>query len=61
MPDQAAIELVHFEAADGGTVIHGMTTHPSVEARDQHMANGMEEGMLDTFRRLTDVVAKLVG
>jgi uncharacterized protein YndB with AHSA1/START domain len=61
MPDQAAIELVYFEAADGGTVIHGTTTHPSVEARDQHLTNGMEEGMRDTFRRLTELVAALVG
>jgi uncharacterized protein YndB with AHSA1/START domain len=59
MPDQAAIESVHFEAVDGGTMVHGFTTHPSVQARDQHVANGMEDGMRDTFRLLADLVASL--
>jgi uncharacterized protein YndB with AHSA1/START domain len=59
MPDEPAVESVHFEPVDGGTVVHGTATHPSIEARDQHIANGMEEGMADTYRRMIELVATL--
>ena len=31
--------------------------HNSVEARDMHVASGMEEGIIDSYSRLDEVVA----
>jgi uncharacterized protein YndB with AHSA1/START domain len=59
MPDHPATETISFEACDGGTMLRGVVVHDSVESRDQHLANGMEEGMRDTFARLDELLEAL--
>jgi uncharacterized protein YndB with AHSA1/START domain len=59
MPDDVSIETINFEAVDGGTRIHGTSEHVSVAARDQHIANGMERGMIESYERFDERVAAL--
>jgi uncharacterized protein YndB with AHSA1/START domain len=60
MPDDEAVETMEFQAVDGGTLIVGHSLHGSVEARDEHIANGMEQGMRESYDRLDDLLATLV-
>jgi len=46
------------EPVDGGTMLVSTMVHDSVEARDMHVASGMEEGILDSYRRLDELVAE---
>jgi hypothetical protein len=32
--------------------------HSSVEARDMHVANGMDEGIIDSHQRMDEVLAE---
>jgi uncharacterized protein YndB with AHSA1/START domain len=58
-PDQSALDTVTFEAVDGGTLIHGHSQHDSVEARDAHVASGMEAGMRESYDRLGELLDTL--
>ena len=33
--------------------------HGSLEARDMHVANGMEEGIVDSMERIAELVASV--
>ena len=55
-PGQAALDTVTFEPVDGGTMVHGRSEHGSVEARDAHVAAGMESGMRDSYDRLGELL-----
>jgi uncharacterized protein YndB with AHSA1/START domain len=57
-PEHVATETIICQPADGGTMVVSTTVHDSVEARDMHVASGMEEGMLDSYRRLDELVAE---
>ena len=35
--------------------------HSSVEARDLHVANGMEEGIVDSYLRIDELLAEIRG
>lgn len=59
MPDAAWVDHATFEEADGGTYVAGTSTFESVEARDAHVASGMESGMRESFERLDELVAAL--
>jgi uncharacterized protein YndB with AHSA1/START domain len=59
MPDATAIETITLEAVDGGTMIHQSVRHGSLEARDAHVASGMEYGMTESFIRMDELVALL--
>lgn len=59
MPDDEAVETLTLEEVEGGTMVHGLTVHTSLAARDGHMASGMEAGMRETFERLDELVARL--
>ena len=59
MPDDVAIETLTLEAVDGGTMVRGEARHSSVAARDQHVENGMEGGMTETYERLDELVARV--
>lgn len=61
MPDHEAVETLTLEEVEGGTMVHGLTVHASLEARDGHVASGMESGMRETFERLDELVARLQG
>ena len=37
------------------------TRHSSLEARDMHVANGMESGIVESFERLDELLASLQG
>jgi uncharacterized protein YndB with AHSA1/START domain len=56
-PEHEAVDVVTFDAADGGTMIAATTTYQSLIARDMHVASGMESGMRETFDRLDEFVA----
>ncbi|HXA30327.1 MAG TPA: SRPBCC family protein [Candidatus Angelobacter sp.] len=58
-PDHYAVDSVTFEAVDGGTMITGHSEHDTLEARDAHVAAGMEGGMRESYDRLTAVLDAL--
>ncbi len=60
-PEHQATETLVLEPADGGTVLTATTVHSSVEARDMHVASGMEEGIIDSYERLNELVATEAG
>ena len=59
MPEDVAVETLTLEAVDGGTMVRGEARHSSLAARDQHVENGMEGGMIETYERLDELVARL--
>jgi len=56
-PEDEAVETLVLEEVEGGTMLTTTSRHSSVEARDTHVANGMEEGIIDSYLRLDDLVA----
>ncbi len=59
MPEDVAVETLTLEAVDGGTMVRGEARHSSARHRDQHVENGMEGGMIETYERLDELVARL--
>ena len=60
-PEHEAVETLVFEAVEGGTILNSTMRHSSVEARDMHVANGMEGGIIESYERLDEVLAATVG
>ncbi len=60
-PEDEAVETLVLEEVEGGTMLITTTRHRSVESRDMHVANGMEEGIIDSYERLDELVANEVG
>jgi uncharacterized protein YndB with AHSA1/START domain len=58
-PDHEAVETLVLEPVEGGTMLTQATRHSSVEARDMHVANGMESGIIDSFERLDELLASV--
>jgi uncharacterized protein YndB with AHSA1/START domain len=58
-PDDVAVETLVLEAIEGGTMLISTTRHASVEARDMHVANGMEQGIIESNERLDELLASL--
>ncbi len=58
-PEHEAVETLTLEATEGGTMLTSTTWHSSVEARDMHVANGMEEGIIDSNERLAELLASV--
>ncbi len=56
-PENVATETMVCEPADGGTMLLTTMVHSSVEARDEHVASGMEGGIIDAHSRLDELVA----
>jgi uncharacterized protein YndB with AHSA1/START domain len=56
-PEDESVETSSFEAADGGTIVSSSSRHSSVAARDMHVANGMAEGMTESYERLDERLA----
>ena len=59
MPDHEAVDTLTMEEVDGGTLVTTTTRHASFEARDGHVAGGMETGMSEGYERLDALVATL--
>lgn len=60
-PENEAVETLVLEEVEGGTMLTTTTRHSSVEARDMHVAAGMEEGIIDSYLRLDELVAAVQG
>jgi hypothetical protein len=58
-PEHGAVEALVLEPVEGGTMMTTTTRHDSVEARDMHVANGMEEGIIDSMDRIAELVASV--
>jgi uncharacterized protein YndB with AHSA1/START domain len=58
-PDHEAVETFALEPVDGGTLLTTTAVHDSVEARDMHVASGMEQGMRESLDRLDELVTEM--
>jgi len=58
-PEHEAVETLVLEAVEGGTMLTTTTRHSSLEARDMQVANGMEEGIIESMERLVELVASV--
>lgn len=58
-PEHQAVETLVLEAVEGGTMMTTTTRHSSVEARDMHVANGMEEGIIDSMERIAELLVSV--
>jgi uncharacterized protein YndB with AHSA1/START domain len=56
-PDHVATETFVCEPAEGGTMVTTTMVHDSVEARDMHVANGMEGGIIVSHLRVDELLA----
>ncbi|GLZ39414.1 SRPBCC family protein [Actinokineospora sp. NBRC 105648] len=61
MPGDVALEKIDFTEHNGRTTVHSVSVGLSVEARDQHIANGMEHGIRDSMDRLAEVLKTIEG
>lgn len=60
MPDQVALETLHFEDLGGGrTRLHAQSLVDSLEVRDQCLASGMESGIHEGYAKLDALIAAL--
>ncbi len=59
MPEVEALNTVTFAEADGRTTITMLVEHASKEARDAHIASGMEAGMREAMDLLERVANAL--
>jgi len=59
-PDNEIAESFTFEEVSGGTLLHGIDRHRSIEARNQQAENGMmEAGLSDQYLRLAELLQSL--
>jgi uncharacterized protein YndB with AHSA1/START domain len=59
MPEAEALNTVTFAEADGRTTLTMLVEHASKEARDAHIASGMEAGMREAMDLLERVANAL--
>jgi uncharacterized protein YndB with AHSA1/START domain len=55
-PQNEAVDTLTLEEKDGGTLVTTHSRHPSMEARDAHLAGGMERGMSEGYERLEALI-----
>ncbi len=58
-PESQATETLVLEGVDGGTMLTLTSVHDSVAVRDLHVASGMEEGIVDSYARMDELIAEL--
>ena len=58
MPEDVVVETLELQDVEGGTLLVGHSRHVSFEARDAHLANGMEYGMNESMERLDEWTAR---
>jgi uncharacterized protein YndB with AHSA1/START domain len=59
-PGHVSLDKLTMEEHDGRTTIRIHSVFQSVEARDAMVQGGMESGMQDGYRRLDELLARLV-
>jgi uncharacterized protein YndB with AHSA1/START domain len=59
MPEAEALNTVTFAEADGRTTLTMLVQHASKEARDAHIASGMEDGLREAMDLLERVASAL--
>jgi uncharacterized protein YndB with AHSA1/START domain len=59
MPDAPALSTTTFTEHDGHTTLTLLVQHTSRDARDAHVASGMEDGMQESMDHLEQVAASL--
>ena len=59
VPGAQALNTVTFEEREGRTILRVLVEHASKEARDAHLASGMETGMQAGMDQLEGVVLSL--
>ena len=57
--DHPAIETLTLEEQDGRTVFTSTVLHELKEARDGHLASGMEPGATESYNRLEDLMCEV--
>ncbi|TDW65899.1 SRPBCC domain-containing protein [Kribbella pratensis] len=57
-PGEVCLEKVTLEPTDNGVRLHQQSVFPSVDARDQSIEYGMENGINDSMDRLAELLAK---
>jgi uncharacterized protein YndB with AHSA1/START domain len=57
--DHVAIETMTLEERGGKTIFTNTVLHASKEARDGHLASGMESGAAESFNHLAEVLESL--
>lgn len=57
-PEHVATETMVCEPVEGGTMLVATMVHSSVEARDMHVANGMQGGIIESHARLDDLLVE---
>jgi uncharacterized protein YndB with AHSA1/START domain len=56
-PTQAGLSTTRFEALGGRTRLSVREVYPSVEVRDAAVASGMNEGIVEGYERLDELLA----
>jgi uncharacterized protein YndB with AHSA1/START domain len=59
-PEHEATETLVLEPVEGGTMLTSTARHSSVEARDMHVANGMEQGIIESNERLDELLVSML-
>ena len=59
-PGHVALDTLTLEERHGRTIVRIHSVHQSVEARDAMVAGGMESGLDAGYRRLDELIARLV-
>ncbi|MEV4260822.1 SRPBCC domain-containing protein [Kribbella sp. NPDC049584] len=57
-PGEVCLEKMTLEPTDNGVRLHQQSVFPSVDARDQSIEYGMENGINDSMDRLAELLAK---
>jgi uncharacterized protein YndB with AHSA1/START domain len=60
VPDDYAVDTATFEETDGRTRLSVLVEHTNREARDMHIASGMEVGLQEAMDHLERVAISLV-
>jgi uncharacterized protein YndB with AHSA1/START domain len=58
-PDALATETFELDAVNGGTLLRSTVVHDSVANRDMHVESGMEEGLLESYDRMKELLAEV--
>ena len=56
-PEHEAVETFEITAVEGGSLLTSTMRHESIEARDMHVANGMEYGLRESYERFDELLA----
>lgn len=59
--EDQAVETVIFDEVDGGTMVTSRSILPSLKARDLYVATGAERGLMESGRRLDQLLNSLIG